>query len=256
MMGIIPANTGRINLISKAFQQKRDHPREYGENRKHLPEIRDMVGSSPRIRGEWRCGILCRACGRIIPANTGRIGHRIADDNERQDHPREYGENGSDVTKELQAAGSSPRIRGECLESPPVEAIIGIIPANTGRMNNLIPPSINQRDHPREYGENPPRLQPSSLWLGSSPRIRGEYLLTLENPTSRTDFTSLSFSTSSSAHAGGFGPSSFHGSSSRGYWMPHQCESFHVGGFPLATMHSHNKTLLVFVCWVCHNRAP
>ena len=94
------------------------------------------------------------------------------------------------------------------------------------------------------------------FFQGPSPRIRGEYLLTLENPTSRTDFTSLSFSTSSSAHAGGFGPSSFHGSNSRGYWMPHQCESFHVGGFPLATMHSHNKTLLVFICWVCHNRAP
>ena len=152
--------------------------------------------------------------------------------------------------------GSSPRIRGEYTTPGYKNSAGGIIPANTGRMSIFVGPCACRRDHPREYGENAFFRHSRSYFQGSSPRIRGEYLLTLENPTSRTDFTSLSFSTSSSAHAGGFGPSSFHGSSSRGYWMPHQCESFHVGGFPLATMHSHNKTLLVFVCWVCHNRAP
>ena len=152
--------------------------------------------------------------------------------------------------------GSSPRIRGEYDCGLLVMGAGGIIPANTGRIHRRYTCQPRTRDHPREYGENKLAENTKAFSVGSSPRIRGEYLLTLENPTSRTDFTSLSFSTSSSAHAGGFGPSSFHGSSSRGYWMPHQCESFHVGGFPLATMHSHNKTLLVFVCWVCHNRAP
>ena len=152
--------------------------------------------------------------------------------------------------------GSSPRIRGEFRGVAAPALSPGIIPANTGRMMRWHTAWLRHRDHPREYGENHPPRYVVSYRGGSSPRIRGEYLLTLENPTSRTDFTSLSFSTSSSAHAGGFGPSSFHGSSSRSNWMPHQCESFHIGGFPLATVHSHNKTLLVFVCWVCHNRAP
>ena len=174
----------------------------------------------------------------------------------RWDHPREYGENHANKTDLLQKEGSSPRIRGEWERPASARSSPGIIPANTGRIVVEIGTKTAGRDHPREYGENAWDFLKSKLGTGSSPRIRGEYLLTLENPTSRTDFTSLSFSTSSSAHAGGFGPSSFHGSSSRGYWMPHQCESFHVGGFPLATMHSHNKTLLVFVCWVCHNRAP
>ena len=193
---------------------------------------------------------------RIIPANTGRMDRSSFSSQISWDHPREYGENEVQQSFCEASAGSSPRIRGEwvmgIMRYPPA----GIIPANTGRIMNRSATSIARMDHPREYGENSKPVARTAVSPGSSPRIRGEYLLTLENPTSRTDFTSLSFSTSSSAHAGGFGPSSFHGSSSRGYWMPHQCESFHVGGFPLATMHSHNKTLLVFICWVCHNRAP
>ena len=214
------------------------------------------MGSSPRIRGEYDCGLLVMGAGGIIPANTGRIHRRYTCQPRTRDHPREYGENGCMFGNVEPGQGSSPRIRGESAIWQYGSAGLGIIPANTGRIPSSGVQGLGQGDHPREYGENLGSCGLSIGTDGSSPRIRGEYLLTLENPTSRTDFTSLSFSTSSSAHAGGFGPSSFHGSSSRGYWMPHQCESFHVGGFPLATMHSHNKTLLVFVCWVCHNRAP
>ena len=152
--------------------------------------------------------------------------------------------------------GSSPRIRGKFCAAAVAMFHAGIIPANTGKMARGFPMRVQEWDHPREYGENCVSPLSSSPHMGSSPRIRGKYLLSWENLTSKTDFTSLSFSASSSTHAGGFGPSSFHGSSSRSNWMPHQCESFHIGGFPLATVHSHNKTLLVFVCWVCHNRAP
>ena len=152
--------------------------------------------------------------------------------------------------------GSSPRIRGKWLEVKLINLTDGIIPANTGKMAIFHHSASRDGDHPREYGENRVFGEMRATEQGSSPRIRGKCLLNWENLTSKTDFTSLSFSASSSTHAGGFGPSSFHGSSSRSNWMPHQCESFHVGEFPLATVHSHNETLLVFVCWVCHNRAP
>ena len=236
LAGIIPANTGRIKPAEGTDITTADHPREYGEN--DLPGTHPAVrtGSSPRIRGELSsCGVVLAGSG-IIPANTGRMGGVGSPNEDGRDHPREYGENRVGLLRLL--------------------VVARIIPANTGRIQGQQGKLCDDRDHPREYGENRFKTCFACSTSGSSPRIRGECLLTLENPTSRTDFTSLSFSTSSSAHAGGFGPSSFHGSSSRGYWMPHQCESFHVGGFPLATMHSHNKTLLVFICWVCHNRAP
>ena len=213
-------------------------------------------GSSPRIRGKSKRIKMDDVDHRIIPANTGKITRQTARLSAWGDHPREYGENSSSSIAAYWPMGSSPRIRGKWLEVKLINLTDGIIPANTGKIYRKPKLTITSWDHPREYGENAQLVQHFVSTAGSSPRIRGKCLLNWENLTSKTDFTSLSFSASSSTHAGGFGPSSFHGSSSRSNWMPHQCESFHVGEFPLATVHSHNETLLVFVCWVCHNRAP
>ena len=50
----------------------------------------------------------------------------------------------------------------------------GIIPANTGRITNMLDTQTRFGDHPREYGENrSPNLRPNGT-TGSSPRIRGE----------------------------------------------------------------------------------
>ena len=54
----------------------------------------------------------------------------------------------------------------------------GIIPANTGRMTAQVFGLVLSRDHPREYGENDDHERRRAALLGSSPRIRGEYLLT------------------------------------------------------------------------------
>ena len=90
------------------------------------------------------------------------------------DHPREYGENWLNAWAGKQVVGSSPRIRGECdgylEESNP----LGIIPANTGRINADDKGFLSQRDHPREYGENGHRCRFRFGHQGSSPRIRGE----------------------------------------------------------------------------------
>ena len=90
---IIPANTGRIEPIAPFEGQRRDHPREYGENARSRNRQSVPRGSSPRIRGE--CG-LTDAAGRALP-----------------DHPREYGENKAVKTPKWNDWGSSPRIRGE-----------------------------------------------------------------------------------------------------------------------------------------------
>ena len=92
-----------------------DHPREYGENPVVVDTCITPTGSSPRIRGEsGLCGYLVPRFG-IIPANTGRIARYLCAPIGKRDHPREYGENPSYGVLCDAQAGSSPRIRGECL---------------------------------------------------------------------------------------------------------------------------------------------
>ena len=112
--GIIPANTGRMPQPSNGRTHRRDHPREYGENRSGFGDKVEPDGSSPRIRGECTrlAGTLLH--NRIIPANTGRIVLLRAKCGHGGDHPREYGENSLPMLCESFVTGSSPRIRGEC----------------------------------------------------------------------------------------------------------------------------------------------
>ena len=52
--GIIPANTGRMTHPTPGGAPPPDHPREYGENPQSQPALITQMGSSPRIRGEFR----------------------------------------------------------------------------------------------------------------------------------------------------------------------------------------------------------
>ena len=71
--------------------------------------------------------------------------------------------------------GSSPRIRGEYSTLCSVSTLLGIIPANTGRMRIPVQLDTGLGDHPREYGENDETVLIEPHESGSSPRIRGEY---------------------------------------------------------------------------------
>ena len=132
--GIIPANTGRILRA--------------------LTTASAAAGSSPRIRGEF-CVPPCQSHEqRIIPANTGRIRLGGCAQPRSWDHPREYGENLMKPKIGMRTLGSSPRIRGEFVSEFDEGGDCGIIPANTGRILNLMKMLKVSRDHPREYGEN------------------------------------------------------------------------------------------------------
>ena len=91
------------------------------------------------------------------------------------DHPREYGENANIEPGLLRVEGSSPRIRGKfCLELVAFD-LYGIIPANTGKIENATIAFEPCGDHPREYGENGALADLLGNDEGSSPRIRGKF---------------------------------------------------------------------------------
>ena len=56
----------------------------------------------------------------------------------------------------------------------PLMVSTGIIPANTGKMNNPSTQKPKPWDHPREYGENSALISACRSLKGSSPRIRGK----------------------------------------------------------------------------------
>ena len=120
---------------------------------------------------------MCAASARgIIPANTGRIPASPASCWFQGDHPREYGENNVGQIWLTTDTGSSPRIRGESGHPRVAGHPRGIIPANTGRMVCHLCTQLWRGDHPREYGENRRGRSEQYDGLGSSPRIRGEFV--------------------------------------------------------------------------------
>ena len=172
--GTIPANTGRMPVITLAVVVVGDHPREYGENSDLGNFLDSPKGPSPRIRGESQQRQRCQQPTRTIPANTGRIGTVPLGTRPRRDHPREYGENPTCSASRSPLWGPSPRIRGEFSQKSRVNRSFGTIPANTGRILFECPIVWFSRDHPREYGENLKTSTTSRRRLGPSPRIRGE----------------------------------------------------------------------------------
>ena len=74
-------------------------------------------------------------------------------------------------------SGSSPRIRGKCAGMVDTTKEVGIIPANTGKILYDYAGSLSRADHPREYGENRVVVDDAEPDAGSSPRIRGKFLL-------------------------------------------------------------------------------
>ena len=153
---------------------QRDHPREYGENAANSSPIEAFTGPSPRIRGELQGHFPEGLRNGTIPANTGRIWGKPYSRCSPWDHPREYGENyKGPITLEV-GRGPSPRIRGESPQAHIHDVALGTIPANTGRMLAGVDKVVEERDHPREYGENIRQCPSSECTRGPSPRIRGE----------------------------------------------------------------------------------
>ena len=175
-LGSSPRIRGESAEESETDDSDRDHPREYGENIRVSHQLGAQNGSSPRIRGECRVALPISVSPWIIPANTGRMANPSMGWGGITDHPREYGENMSGLLKARGYRGSSPRIRGECAGAPVETQLDGIIPANTGRINTAWGRLQNEPDHPREYGENMLLRKKPLARLGSSPRIRGEFV--------------------------------------------------------------------------------
>ena len=158
----IPACAGNISATGISPHPAPVHPRVCGEHKLNK-RLRDAVrGSSPRVRGTWRCGPGHTGAYRFIPACAGNIPARQCAPAERP--------------------GSSPRVRGTSLVRYTFSILSRFIPACAGNMPATLAVTIDRSVHPRVCGEHPQGRSQCPRRRGSSPRVRGTSLGTMELP--------------------------------------------------------------------------
>ena len=175
LLRIIPADAGNTIRRTPPSVQGRDHPRGCGEHQPCHFLLRDLRGSSPRMRGTLQGQGACHDLPGIIPADAGNTRICVRISKSSQDHPRGCGEHQSTGRLKDGSSGSSPRMRGTPPGAAAEAAKARIIPADAG--NTLSQPWWIRvsGDHPRGCGEHKEAFGQALLNRGSSPRMRGTH---------------------------------------------------------------------------------
>ena len=111
-MRFIPASAGNIASANSRTRPRTVHPRVCGE---HCGSRRFFLlsgGSSPRLRGTFRCDADQPGRRRFIPASAGNMRTCQNGTVEVSVHPRVCGEHTTGSSKSTTWIGSSPRLRG------------------------------------------------------------------------------------------------------------------------------------------------
>ena len=154
-IGIIPACAGNTHRCCTSESEKRDHPRVCGEHLDGNDPARNVLGSSPRVRGT-------RFARRSALLVSG-------------DHPRVCGEHTVGEKQDVYELGSSPRVRGTLPPGRAQDQACGIIPACAGNTPATGTKALPCRDHPRVCGEHHGHTHAHDPLEGSSPRVRGTH---------------------------------------------------------------------------------
>ena len=131
-LGIIPAHAGNTSCLSFFCYSLWDHPRACGEHTEINPELKDVPGSSPRMRGTQAGESATYTATGIIPAHAGNTMRVPVSAELNRDHPRACGEHSVPGTSLCSQTGSSPRMRGTPTHCLSVRRATGIIPAHAG----------------------------------------------------------------------------------------------------------------------------
>ena len=117
LIRIIPTRMGTSNMKFNKNDPSKDHPHAYGDKKKTLADDSLTVGSSPRVWGQARHGIIKKVGTRIIPTRMGTsVIHAVAT-TFNQDHPHAYGDKRLSQCCYEHRRGSSPRVWGQVSSS-------------------------------------------------------------------------------------------------------------------------------------------
>ena len=148
-----------------------------GEQPGSAPLAGASCGSSPRVRGTETPACDQTTAYRFIPACAGnRIQYAIILPASAV-HPRVCGEQTQVKGITALCVGSSPRVRGTVSSRLYSHPLSRFIPACAGNSPRARSKARSATVHPRVCGEQYPTHITHSLWVGSSPRVRGTALV-------------------------------------------------------------------------------
>ena len=98
-----------------------------------------------------------------------------------KDHPRVCGEHSAMRQVPALTKGSSPRMRGALCAAPPPVDPARIIPAYAGSTTWMASIQVPTKDHPRVCGEHSASERHPTPEPGSSPRMRGALMATIQS---------------------------------------------------------------------------
>ena len=177
--GLIPAGAG--NMLEKRDDNHFSwaHPRGCGEHLTSEQWASVRKGSSPRVRGTYEVEHHGLSYTGLIPAGAGNMCTRKRYAARRGAHPRGCGEHRYATTQLLKPAGSSPRVRGTFLIVINPGSNTGLIPAGAGNIRLQMRQRRKPGAHPRGCGEHVFYRLYRPLGTGSSPRVRGTWVIAL-----------------------------------------------------------------------------
>ncbi len=97
-------------------------------------------------------------------------------------HPRACGEHNWTCMRSNSSVGSSPRLRGTSALASPSAWRCRFIPAPAGNIADRASPLGSATVHPRACGEHNVNGLPTPLVGGSSPRLRGTFVVAIGQP--------------------------------------------------------------------------
>ena len=149
------------------------HPRACGEQLRLRLWYRNVLGSSPRLRGTADKHNYDVSPVRFIPAPAGNSRACPETTPGAPVHPRACGEQKALAERSLHEFGSSPRLRGTEITVKDWMPAIRFIPAPAGNSQSSACGIAPRSVHPRACGEQSLSGISSRLISGSSPRLRG-----------------------------------------------------------------------------------
>ncbi len=135
---LIPACAGNMAWAWSWAWDGAAHPRVCGEHIRVISNLRDQVGSSPRVRGTSKPSPPSRQAAtkslRLIPACAGNMSWVVSPEYLQPAHPRVCGEHSSFCSRASHQTGSSPRVRGTSPSGCGSGQIPRLIPACAGNI--------------------------------------------------------------------------------------------------------------------------
>ena len=169
----IPTPVGNTPSVRKSHALIAVHPHACGEHYFPLADATAYIGSSPRL---WGTRCLVRSGGskkRFIPTPVGNTAGGCERCGRKTVHPHACGEHTKRSEVTCVNCGSSPRLWGTPVKTPPQSTFWRFIPTPVGNTLHPAPRSRRTPVHPHACGEHVSHRISIHAWAGSSPRLWG-----------------------------------------------------------------------------------